>query len=137
MPYYERVSSGIDKSFSKIFKHRDMAEMGLQSRTFKEFTILEVIAEHIQSGNYGSSSKRNQKKMYPLLCNGLDELTTTPLSEHKGIIRNNDNPHSTNEMMEEEDSRTDEIGSSPLWVISWRIFWHYWLSKQRLLSWLH
>lgn len=45
--YYERVLTGIGKPFSEMIKHGDMAEMGLQSRKIKDFTALEVVAEHI------------------------------------------------------------------------------------------
>lgn len=54
--------AGINKPFSKMIRHVDIAEMGLRYRKIKDFMALEVVAEHIQSGKYGTNFKRNHKK---------------------------------------------------------------------------
>lgn len=41
VPYYERVLAGIGKSFSKIIKHGEMAEMGLKAGKIKDLMILQ------------------------------------------------------------------------------------------------
>lgn len=59
-PYYEKILAGIGKPFSKMIKYGDMVEIQMQSGKIKDFSALEAIAEHLQSGNYGN--KRNNKK---------------------------------------------------------------------------
>lgn len=115
-----------------------MAEIGPRSGKSKDFIALEAIVEHLQAGNYGSTSKRNQKKKEEDLSSFCKDNLEDPIAilqfEHKGIIRNNSNSHSIKTMTKKEGLRISEIGSSHLWVIPWKIFWHCWLSIRILLN---
>lgn len=60
--FYERVLASIDKPFSEMIKHGEMAKMGLKSGKIQDLAALKVVAEHIQSENYGNNPRKVHKK---------------------------------------------------------------------------